>query len=123
MKEAWGGILSDDVRTAAAAAGTGAGIGGASGLLRVILLNKNGGWTAYLSILSASVMVGVLTGLVSSSVLIDGTHLSLATQWASIIIASIVSNDLLTGLRNLGTEFASDPLALVQRLWGAFRGR
>ena len=115
--------MSDDVRNAATAAGTGAGIGGVSGLLRMLLLNRSGGWAAYFSVLSASVLIGIVVGLLATSITIEGQHLSIAMQWAAIIISSIVSNDLLTGLRALGTEFAADPLALLQRVVAAIRGR
>jgi hypothetical protein len=114
--------VTDELKTAAEVAGTGAGIGGVTGVLRMVILGQPGGLPAYLSILAASVLVGMLAGLMASSVAIEGAPLSERMQWAIIIVAGLVAKDFLTGLRAIGIEFASDPLALIIRIIKAIRG-
>ncbi len=115
--------MQDEVKAAAEVAGAGAGIGGVSGLVRMIVLGQPGGLPAYVSILVASVFVGMLSGLVASSVSLDGGPLSEKMQWALIIVAGVIAKDLLTGLRTIGSEFATDPLALFLRIIKALRGK
>jgi hypothetical protein len=116
-----GDVVKDDVGVAATIAGTSAGIGGLTGFLRIVIFGQSGGFLAWLSILAASVFVGMLAGLISSSVVVDGVQLSEKMQWAVIIISSLVAKDLLSGLRSLGSEFASDPIALICRIVRGFR--
>ncbi len=115
--------MSDDLKAAAEVAGTGAGIGGVTGVIRMVALGQAGGWAAWFSITVASLLVGMLAGLCASSVSVDGAPMSEKMQWAIIIIAGLVAKDFLTGLRAIGDEFAHDPLALVLRIIRAIRGQ
>jgi uncharacterized membrane protein YeaQ/YmgE (transglycosylase-associated protein family) len=115
--------VTDDIKAAAEVAAAGAGIGAATGVVRVIVLGQAGGLGAYLSVVIASILVGVLAGLMASSIAIDGSAMSQKMQWVVVIVSSVVAKDFLTGLRAIGSEFASDPLALVIRIVKAIRGK
>ena len=115
--------MNDDIKAAMEVAAVGAGIGAATGVVRVIVLGQTGGLGAYLSVVTASVLVGVLAGLAASSIAIDGSAMSQKMQWVVVIVSSVVAKDFLTGLRAIGSEFASDPLALVIRIVNGVRGK
>lgn len=115
--------MQEDVKAAVEVAGTGAGLGGATGVVRMVVLGQPGGFPAYVSILVASLFVGMLAGLVASSIKVEGAALSEKLQWACIIISALTAKDLMTGLRTIGTEFATDPLAIFFRIVKALRGK
>jgi hypothetical protein len=109
-------------RTAEVAAQAGA-IGGAVGLMRLVVYTQYGGWLAAISIVGASVTLGVCTGMALYSFRPDGQPIGTGLQWAVVILVSLVARDVLAGLQTLGKQFASDPIALVQRVWAAIRGK
>lgn len=116
--------MNEDMKAAAETAVIGGGLGGLAGLLRgIVFADHQGGWAAYVSIVAAACTVGAACKLVLSAWQIDGSAINEGIQWAVVIVSSIVAKDILTGLRAMGSQFAVDPLALVQRVWKAIRGQ
>ena len=115
--------MTSELKQAADVAATSAGIGGITGVVRMLVLGQPGGFVAYLSIMAASVGVGIFAGLLASSITVEGSIMSEKMQWAIVIVSSLLAKDLMTGLRSLGSEFAADPVALLLRIIKALRGR
>jgi len=110
--------MSEELKTAIEAVGTGAGVGSAGGLARILFFGQEGSLWAHVSVTGMAAFIGILAGLLASSFAV-----SEKVQWAIILMAGFTARDLLTGLRAMGAEFAADPLALVMRIWRAIKGQ
>lgn len=115
--------MNDEARQTLEVAGTAAGIGGAAGVLRMVVYSQYGGWLNAISIVAASVTLGLCTGIALHALDYEGKPIPTGLQWAIVILVSIVARDLLAGLQTLGKQFAADPIAIVQRVWQAIRGK
>lgn len=115
--------MNEETQRATDVATTAGVIGGAAGLARMVVYSQYGGWLSALSIVSASVFLGVTTGIAIDALRNDGRPIATGLQWAVIILVSLVARDILAGLKTLGAQFAADPVALVSRVWSAIRGK
>ncbi len=115
--------MKEEARLAVEAAATGGALGAAAGVARTVIFGQPGGIAAYISTWTAAIVLGVIVMLVTSHVPYDGKAIPLGVQWAMAIGSSLLAKDLMTGLRAMGEQFAVDPLALVNRVWAAIRGK
>jgi hypothetical protein len=115
--------MNEEARQTADVATTSGIIGGAAGLMRMVVYTQYGGWMQALSIMGAAITLGVCTGMAIHTVRSDGLPVATGLQWAVIILVSLVARDVLAGLQTLGKQFAADPVALIQRVWAAIRGK
>lgn len=115
--------MNEEAQRTAEVAATAGVIGGAAGLMRMVVYTQYGGWVSAISIVGASVTLGLCTGMAIHSLDYDGKPISTGLQWAVVILVSIVARDILAGLQTLGKQFAADPVALLARIWQAIRGK
>lgn len=115
--------MNDEARQTAEVAATAGAIGGAAGLMRMVVYSQYGGWLSAISIVGASVTLGLCTGIAIHAMDFDGKPIPTGLQWAVVILVSIVARDILAGLQTLGKQFAADPVALLSRIWQAIRGK
>jgi hypothetical protein len=115
--------MNEDMRVAAETALVGGGLGGAAGVFRAMIFGQVGGFGGYVSVIAAACLVGATFKLGLSEWDIDGKPMAEGVQWAIVMVTAIVAKDILAGLRAMGSQFAVDPLALVQRVWKAIRGQ
>lgn len=115
--------MNEEARQTAEAAVTTGVIGGLAGLMRLVVYSQYGSWLSAISIVSASLVLGVCTGMALHALTHDGKPIGTGLQWAVVILVSLVARDVLAGLQTLGKQFAADPIALVSRVWQAIRGK
>jgi flagellar biosynthesis protein FliQ len=115
--------MTDDKWQALKQAEIGTGIGLVAAVFRLVIFGQAGGFLAWLSIASAAILVGIVCSLALAHTTINGVTLSTGVQWATSLVVTFIARDLLTGLRGVGDQFASDPLAIAMRVWNAIRGR
>lgn len=115
--------MNEEARQTTDVAITSGIIGGAAGLMRMVVYGQYGGWLPALSIIGAALTLGVCTGMALHSLRGDGQPIGTGLQWAIVILVSLVARDVLAGLQTLGKQFAADPVALITRVWAAIRGK
>lgn len=115
--------MKEELRLATEAAVTGGLLGAATGAARMVIFRQHGGLAGYVSTWIAAVLLGVVVMLITSHVPYDGKIMPLGVQWAIAIGCSLLAKDLMMGLRAMGEQFAVDPLALIQRVLAAIRGK
>lgn len=107
----------NDPLTVAAMVSSGV-VGFVIGIANGVVQRKHGGWSGFVQALATAIAVAVIVGLG-----LEGYIKSETLRLAIIGVCAVISDDIVAGLKALGSGLRTDPLGTVSRVLDALRGR